>query len=40
MADNVGFPRLEAMLSTISYEDLSDCFAYTHLKVILLTFVF
>jgi hypothetical protein len=40
MVDNVGFPKLEGMLSTMSDEDFSDCFAYTHLKVILLTFVF
>lgn len=35
MADNVGFPKLEAILSTMSYEDFSDCLAYTHLEVIL-----
>jgi hypothetical protein len=40
MADNVGFPKLEAILSTMSDEDFSDCLSYTHLKVILLTFVF
>jgi hypothetical protein len=40
MADNVGFSKMEGMLSTMSDEDFSDCFAYTHLKVILLTFVF
>jgi acyl-CoA reductase-like NAD-dependent aldehyde dehydrogenase len=40
MADNVGFPKLKAMLPTMSEEDFSDCLTYTHLKVILLTFVF
>jgi hypothetical protein len=40
MAGNVGFPKLEAMMSTMSEEDFSDCLTYTHLKVILLTFVF
>jgi hypothetical protein len=40
MANNVGFPKLETMLSTMFDEDFSDCLAYTHLKVILLTFVF
>jgi hypothetical protein len=34
-SDNVGFPKLEAMLSTMSDEDFSDCLAYTHLEVIL-----
>jgi hypothetical protein len=40
MADNVAFPKLEAMLSTMSDKNFSDCLAYTHLKVILLTFAF
>jgi hypothetical protein len=40
VADYVGFPKLEAMLSTMSDEEFSDCMAYTHLKVILLIFVF
>jgi hypothetical protein len=30
---NVGFPKLEVMLSTMSNEDFSDCLAYTHLNV-------
>lgn len=34
MADNIGFPKPEAMLSTMSFEDFSDCLAYTHLMVI------
>jgi hypothetical protein len=38
MADNVGFPKLEAMLSTISSEYFSDCLAYTHLKVFSINF--
>jgi hypothetical protein len=32
--------KLEAMLSTMSDEEFSDCLAYTHLKAILLTFNF
>jgi hypothetical protein len=40
MADNIGFPKLEAMLSTMSFEDFSDCLAYTHLKVISIGFNF
>jgi hypothetical protein len=40
MADNVGFPKLEAMLSTMSNEEFSDCLAYTHLKVICISFCF
>jgi hypothetical protein len=34
MADNVGFSKLEAMLSTMSDEDFSNCLGYTRLKVI------
>lgn len=33
MADNKGFPKLEAMLSTMLFEDFSYYLAYTHLKV-------
>jgi hypothetical protein len=40
MVDNIGFPKLEAMLSTMSSEDFSDCLAYTHLKVISVDFSF
>jgi hypothetical protein len=40
MANNVGFPKLEAMLSTMFDEDFSDYLDYTHLKVILLSFAF
>jgi hypothetical protein len=40
MADNIGFPKLEAMLSTMSSEDFSDCLAYTHLKVTSIGFAF
>jgi hypothetical protein len=35
MADNIGLPKLEAMLSNMSSEDFSDCLTYTHLKVTL-----
>jgi hypothetical protein len=38
MADNIGFPKLEAMLSTMSSEDFSYCLAYTHIKVISIDF--
>jgi hypothetical protein len=38
MAYNVGFPKTEAMLSTMSSKDFSDCLAYTHLKVIPIDF--
>jgi hypothetical protein len=38
MADNVGFLKLEAMLSTMSDEEFSDYLAYTHLKVIFISF--
>jgi hypothetical protein len=40
MVDNIGFPKLEVMLSTMSSSDFSDCLAYTHLKVILFDFFF
>jgi hypothetical protein len=40
MAYNVGFPKIEAMLSTMSSEDFSDFLAYTHLKVISIDFCF
>jgi hypothetical protein len=40
MADNIGFPKVEAMLSTISSEDFSDCLDYTHLKIIYVDFWF
>lgn len=33
MMDNIGFPKLEAGLSSMPFEDFSDCLAYTHLKV-------
>lgn len=33
MANNIGFPKLEAILSTMPSKDFSDCLAYTHLKV-------
>jgi hypothetical protein len=39
MADNIGFMNLEAMLSTMSFEDFSDRLAYTHLKVIVIDFL-
>jgi hypothetical protein len=39
MEDNIGFPELEAVLSTMSSEDFSDCLAYTHLKVIYVDFL-
>jgi hypothetical protein len=38
MANNIGFPKLEAMLSTMSSKDFSDCLAYTHLKLIFIDF--
>jgi hypothetical protein len=38
MADNIGFPKLEAMLSTMSSKDFSDGLAYTHLKVTSINF--
>jgi hypothetical protein len=34
MTDNIGFPKLETMLSTMSSKDFLDRLAYTHLKVI------
>lgn len=33
IADNIGFLKLETMLSTMSSDDSLDCLAYTHLKV-------
>ena len=39
MEDNIGFLKLEAMLSTMSSKDFSDCLAYTHLKVTYINFV-
>lgn len=39
MADNIDFPKLEAMLSTMPFEDFSDCLAYTHLKVKFIVFL-
>jgi hypothetical protein len=40
MVDNIGFPKLEAMLLTMSSKEFSDCLAYTHLKVISIDFSF
>jgi hypothetical protein len=40
MADSISFPKLEAMLSTMSSKDFSNCLAYTHLKVTLICFSF
>jgi hypothetical protein len=40
MSDNIGFLKLEAMLSTMSSEDFSNWLAYTHLKVIFIDFCF
>jgi hypothetical protein len=40
MANNIGFPKLEAKLSTMSSEDFSNNLAYTHLKVTSIGFVF
>jgi hypothetical protein len=40
VTDNIGFPKLKAMLSTMSSEDFSDCLAYMHLKVISIGFTF
>jgi hypothetical protein len=39
MAANIGFMKLEAMLSTMSFEDFSNCLAYTHLKVTFIYFL-
>jgi hypothetical protein len=39
MEDNIGFLKLEAMLSTMSSKDFLDCLAYTHLKVTSINFV-
>jgi hypothetical protein len=40
MANNIGFPKLEAMLSTMSSKGFSNGLAYTHLKVTSIGFVF
>jgi hypothetical protein len=40
MADNIGFPKLEAMLSILSSEEFSDYLAYMHLKVLSIDFDF
>ena len=40
MAANVGFPKLEAMLSIMYNEDFSDCLPHTHLKVTYIDFCF
>ena len=40
VVDNVGFLKMEAMLSTMSSKDISDCLVYTHLKVISIDFCF
>jgi hypothetical protein len=40
MMNKIGFPKLEAMLSTMSSEDFSDYLAYTHMKVISVDFTF
>jgi hypothetical protein len=40
MTDNIGFTKLEAMLSTMSSQDFYDCLAYTHLKVTSVDFTF
>jgi hypothetical protein len=34
MEYNIGFPKLESVLSAMSSKDFSDCMAYTHLKAI------
>jgi hypothetical protein len=39
MSDNINFPKLETMLSTMCSEDFLDYFAYTHLKVTSINFV-
>jgi hypothetical protein len=33
MADNIGFLKLEALLSTTPSKDFLDCHTYMHLKV-------
>ena len=33
MVDNIGFPKLEIVLSTMPFEDFLDFLAYKHLKV-------
>jgi hypothetical protein len=40
MADNISFPKLAAMLSTMSSQNFSECLAYTHLMVTSIGFVF
>jgi HJR/Mrr/RecB family endonuclease len=40
MTDNIGFPKLEAMLSTMSSEDFSNWLACMHLKVTYVDFCF
>jgi hypothetical protein len=40
MVDNIGFPKLEDMPSTMSSEDFYDYLAYTHPKVISVDFTF
>jgi hypothetical protein len=40
MTDNIDFPKLEVMLSTMSSEDFFDYLAYTHLKIISINFCF
>jgi hypothetical protein len=40
MADNIGFPKIESMLSTMSSENFSDYLAYKHLMVISIDFFF
>jgi hypothetical protein len=36
MADNIGFPKLEVVLSTMPFEGFSYFLAHTHLKVYLM----
>jgi hypothetical protein len=33
MADHVGFPKLEVVLSRMPFEEFSDFLAYTHLTI-------
>jgi hypothetical protein len=40
MMDNVGFPKLDAMLSILPSEYFYDCLAYTHIEVISIGFCF
>ncbi|KAL5647141.1 hypothetical protein ACJX0J_041496, partial [Zea mays] len=37
MADNIGFPKLEAGLPLMPFDNFSDCLAYTHLKGLFLS---